>query len=181
MIESRRWSLRIMILMIIAAMLFGSHRTLAKMSSETTAIFYNGVDNDGYGIQSDLDRVIDSASKLISMAKLYAVGTDLTLVEEAGKAQSALYQASTISAKYSAYLELDNKISLLYYALDKYDLSQAHKVSKTTLYYDIAEVKEKIGHSAYNTYADQFNEVLDTFPANILSKATFVSKVDAFR
>lgn len=179
--ENRRKSSIFMIVVIIISIILGSHRTLISMYNNTAVIFYNGVDNDGYGIQSELDRMIDSSSNLLSMASLYFIDDDIQLVDDASQALSTLSNTDGIKAKYQAYLDLDTKISLVYYALANYDLTQVHQVSKTTLYYDIAEVKEQIGHNEYNNYVDDYNAVLNNFPANILSKVTFISNVETFR
>jgi len=170
-----------MIALIVTSILLGSHRTLMSMYNKTSAIFYNGVDNDGYGIQSGLDRVIHSSSELLSMASLYFKDDDIQLIDDATQALSDLSNADSIKVKYQDYLVLDNKISLVYYALANYDLTQVHQISKTTLYYDIAEVKEQIGHNEYNAYADDYNAALNNFPANFLSKVTFISNIEDFR
>ena len=179
--ENRHLSSIIMIIVIVVSILLGSHRTLMSMYNKTTVIFYNGVDNDGYGIQSELDRMIDSSSKLLSMASIYFIDSDIQLVDDATQALNDLSDADSIKAKYQTYLILDTKISLVYYALANYELTQVHQISKTTLYYDIAEVKEQIGHNEYNTYTDEYNAALNNFPANILSKVTFVSHIEDFR
>lgn len=179
--ENRRLMMFIMVFMIIFSILFGSHRTLASLKEDLTEVFYQGADNDGYGIQNDLERVIDSSSRLLSIASLYVRGDDIDLVDKVSEAQLALVNASSIHDKYLTYQQLDSLIDQLYYILDDYSLNEAHKVAIRTLYYDISEAKDKIGHNQYNTQADQFNQALMNFPANILSKLTFITKADTFR
>ncbi|MEA5018601.1 MAG: LemA family protein [Erysipelotrichaceae bacterium] len=179
--ENRNLTKLIMIIMIIIAVLFGSYKTLSSMRNDTLDIFYQGVDNDGYGIQNDLDRVIDSSSRLISLANLYVRNNDQTLVNETITTQQELVFAKNVDDKYVAYQKLDQQLSLLYYALDNYQLTDVHKITTRTLYYDISEAKDKIGHNQFNTYVDQYNAKLTKFPANVLSKITFVGELPAFR
>ncbi len=170
-----------MVITIIFSVFFGSHRTLSTMRKESEAIFYSGEDNDGYGIQNDLDRVIDASSRLISIATIYVRDDDKELLDKVNATQLELVYADNIHDKYITYQTLDSLIDQLYYALDKYPLNSAHDQAIITLYYDISEAKDKIGHNAYNSYAETFNQKLDNFPANILSKMTFIKKLDTFR
>ena len=170
-----------MIFVIIFSILFGSHRTLTSMKEDLTTLFYQGLDNDGYGIQNDLERVIDSSSRLLSIASIYTRDSDVNLVDEVSDAQLALINADSIHSKYLAYQQLDTLIDQLYYVLDDYPLNEAHKIAIRTLYYEISEAKDKIGHNLYNTQADQFNQTLDNFPTNVLRKLTFITKADTFR
>ena len=82
----------IMVIAIVLSVLIGGHRSLSAEASKVEDIFYNGVDGDGIGVNSDLDHRAALAYALVTVAKRYLPADDAD-IEAVLDACSALENA----------------------------------------------------------------------------------------
>lgn len=183
--ENRKLSCILMITIILLSTLLGSRRSLMKLRNETIDIFYEGVTlEDGTkekGIQEDLNDIVSRCSTLVGIAKKYIQSDEMYLADEVSELSLSLTETEDIQKKYQILTKLESSVNQLYYALEDENMSTNNKNSAMIVMYDISSFIEITGHNEYNQYAQKFNQQLNTFPASLLSKCTFVKEVPTFR
>lgn len=186
LLQNKPTAILIMIVMILAGTLIGSHNSLARLSNKAESVFYSGVNNDGLCIQSDLDKRSELARNLVAVSSSYLLqdSTALTLVSSA---RDQLEAASTIQEKSEANKALEEAVFNLYSLLDKEGITKKEELinnfskNPTRIYTDFRSFGDTINHDEYNDYAKEFNEVLTGFPSNMLSKLTFIKPLELFK
>lgn len=184
-LQNKNFAKLTMILMIIVAILIGSHNSLTKLSDKAEAVFYEGINGDGLCIQSDLDKRSELARNLVTVSSAY-VPQDSPLLKNVESARSELKSASDIDDKFDANNTLDEAVFNLYSTLEKEGITQKEELlnnfskNPTRIYTEFRSFGDTIKHDKYNSCANEFNSALKVFPANILSKFTFVNSLQLF-
>ena len=173
-------AIAVMILMILAATLFGGHSSLAKLRGEAERVFAAGIDGDGIGIQNDLEERSAAAYNLVNIARKYLPETDAS-IQGVLTARDALSAAGSISDKYEADQALSDAVTDLKNKLDDVNLSEKDAPYPDRLYTNFLSRGETISHDPYNRLAAEFNAALTEFPASLLSKLTGVKSLELFR
>lgn len=168
-----------MVAMILVAIWGGSYHSLSSMAKEVSAVFYNGENGDGLCIQHDLDARADVAINMVSLAKKYLPESD-TAVQNVIQARAELLNASGISEKYRANDKLTQTTTDLYYKLQETELSETDQKYPARFFDQLSSYNDTISRDPYNRRAEEFNQMLETFPANILSTITFVDSVELY-
>lgn len=161
-------AIAVLILVVILGTLFGTHRSLSSLRQDTAQAFYQGVDNSGYGISTNLDLRVEYARNLCKVGGRYSVSQQVTAVEDAC---AALENAETPEEKYDANNGLTSAVSDLSDALAGQSLSQEDAQLRKSLTTDLSSFEMRIDKlaSAYNTEVRSFNEdILGGFPAGLL-------------
>lgn len=185
-LQNKPLSFFIMAMMIAGGTLIGSHNSLSKLSTKAEAVFYSGVNNDGISIQSDLDKRSDLARNLVTVASFY-LPKDSAELSAVSSARDQLNKASSILEKAYGNKALDEAVFILYSTLEQKGITEKEELvsnfskNPTRIYTDFRSFGDTIKHDKYNTYAKEFNTVLEVFPANILSKVTFVKPLELFQ
>lgn len=185
-LQNKNFAKLTMILMIIAATLIGSHNSLTKLSNKAEAVFSAGINGDGLCIQSDLDKRSELARNLITVSSGY-IPQDSAILKDVDSARNELKSASNINDKFDANNTLDEAVFNLYSTLEKEAITQKEELlnnfskNPTRIYTEFRSFGDTIKHDKYNDYANEFNSALKAFPANILSKLTFVKSLELFQ
>ncbi len=185
-LENKTFAKIAMVFLIIAATLIGSHNSLTKLSDKAESIFYNGVNGDGLCIQSDLNKRFELARNLITVSSPYLLPDDAA-ISDVEEARNELNGATTINEKYKANNNLEETMFNLYSTLEKQGITQKEELlnnfskNPTRIYTEFRSYGDTIKHDEYNDYANDFNGALKNFPANILSKLTFVKSLELFQ
>lgn len=169
----------LMIAMILVAILGGSYHSLSSMAKDVSAVFYSGENKDGLCIQHDLDARADVAINMVSLAKKYLPEQDAA-IQAVTQARSELLNARGISEKYRANDELTQATTDLYYKLRETELAESDQKYPARFYDQLSSYNDTISRDPYNRRAEEFNQVLNTFPANILSAITFVDSAELY-
>ncbi|MGI6348931.1 MAG: LemA family protein [Eubacteriaceae bacterium] len=177
--KNRHFAFVLMLAIIIVSTLISSRNGLSDLASEAENVFYNGEDNSTLSIQNDLSERINLARNFITLAQNYINSTDV-LITNVQAASDELFAAKTISGKYTANKKLGDAVTALYAELEKYPLSSKDASYRARLYTDFTSRQSTISHDPYNSYAAKYNEVLNSFPANILSKLSGLKKLEYF-
>lgn len=179
-LKNKTFAIVIMILMIISSILIGSHRSLTSLSNDASNVFVNGVNGDGMGIQNDLNQRFELAGNLVKIADNY-IDMNNVIFKTMSDTRSNLTNAKTPKEKYSANIKLTDAVNELYTLLGKENLSDKDEKYRNSIYADFSSRNDTIGHDKYNEYAKNFNDTLKQYPANILSKITFVKPLELFQ
>lgn len=177
--KSYTGAMTVMVVVIVLSILGGSHRSLTAERNKVEALFYSGTDGSGYSIQTDLDERCAIAANLLTVAGRY-LGKDDTADVSAFIRQ--LERADSPPEKYEWNQALGEAAETLLTKLEGCALSEKDAQYVRGFRTDLNARADTIARDGYNGLADQFNtQVLGSFPANILSKLTFVRQAEAFR
>lgn len=179
--KNKLFAIIVMFVMIFCAIGFGSYRNLSELSNETTSTFYNGVNNDGKSIQSNLDQRISTANILVNMAKKYFPSNDETIIK-VSDAIGELSNATTPATKCSANKKLTQETDDLIYKLNSESkLSSADSKNLTKFSEQMSVYNDLINKDGYNTVAQNYNNTIDAFPTNLICMVLGVESAQLFR
>jgi len=177
--RNRSIAMIIMVLMIVAGTLIGSHNSLMGFRHKAQDVFTLGIKGDGIGIQGDLNERASLAQNMVVVARRY-LPEDNALIQnvlEAGKAQGA---AKSVKEKAAANRALEIAIKDLYDVLSGMALSEQDARFPQRLYTDFQSRGATISHDPYNRGAADFNRILSGFPAGLLGGLTGVKPLELF-
>ena len=179
--ENKYVAIIIMIVMIISSALYGVHRSLSRMSKEVNNIFYQGVDNDGIGIFSDLNIRINQSQNLLTIARKYDIDEDLI-----NSIEVVLVDLSngnnSIANKYQSNLELTSKTNTLIAILNDLEEVSDNDISFIrNIEISLLARNDTIFRDPYNLAVKEYNDQLEEFPTNILRKLIGIKKIEYFR
>ncbi len=178
--RKRITALFLMVLMICTGVLIGSRRSLDKLREETDQVFFSGVLNDGYSIQSDLDKIIADSYNLYTVSKNYIGETDL-LITGLLSARDELNKALTPSEKFKANEKLLEAVTSLYFKnREASALTESHANLAAQFYTEILSRNSTIKNDGYNDAARKYNAVLKSFPASLIAPLAGVKPVELF-
>lgn len=179
-LKSPRTATVLMTVMIIAAILLGGGRSLRALGRGVEDIFWNGVDGDGIGVASDIGKNRDDGYNLLSVARNYPVAGDV--LDELEDAVEHLDRAGRdIEELYQANAALTRAATTVYEELGRQALSERDETYRQSLYHNILGRNDTMRRDGYNTAAQEFNQKLTRFPANLLRVVTFVNPAPLFR
>lgn len=164
-----------MILCIVAGTAFGSYRSLTSAKSQVEQLFYEGVDQDGLGIQHDLEERINLAHNLITIANKYQLNSSNLYA-----ARQSLQEASAISQKYDANQALTDAAHELYRSMKDLTMATKDAEYRERIYADLQSRNSTISHDGYNAKAAALNQTFRQFPANILRGVFGISEAELF-
>ena len=159
---------------------FGAASSLGSLRAETERLFTEGVSAKEPGIQYDLDWMLEASHNLLVVARRYLTENDpaLLAVEDA---RAKLAAASGTARKYDGAEFLLSASAQLNYALSRMELDERDERYRQSLIADLESRWLIIGrNTAYNERAAAFNAELERFPANVLSRITFVRPLELF-
>ena len=171
-----------MLLMIIISIPFGGYRSLNKLFKEVNRTFYQGVDGDGLGIENDLNNRIDNSYNLVTIAKKY-IDQENAVIKNTLEARAELVNSKSIADKYRANLRLTEAVEELYTALGAVEpkLSEQDETYRRSLYSNLTSRNDTISHDGYNDKAAEFNNIIEGFPASLISRLVGINKAELFR
>jgi len=181
LIEDKKIAIIIMFIMIVTATLFGSYRSLNKMYQEVNNVFYDGIHQDGDSIANDLSTRVDAANNLITIADKYNENIPSSLISDVREAIETLSNATKLSAKYTANQLLTSTTdSLILYLESSSTISQKDTEYMIGFKATLVSRSNTIARDPYNQMVEEYNQVLESFPANLLSKITGIKQAESF-
>jgi hypothetical protein len=178
-LKNRKTAISVTSFLILLSILFGAHSSLTGIRDRALDIFYTGEKADGKGIQSDLEYISDQCYNLTVVAGRYMDKGDAR-IEDILKKRDRLDSAATPGDKYRAKEELIEAAMSLYEDMGTMELEERDRYYRDGFAADVESRQLIISHSSYNENAIAFNKCLKRFPANILSKITFVKPLELY-
>lgn len=182
-IESRPKVIALCLVLIVLSTVYGAHRSLTKEKNKIEELFYIGVTNMGGGIESDLQKRLDYAYNLTTIARNYA-DAFADEVKAVDSARQNLAASGGASEKFRLNNQLTMAVGDLYEAMVTYEaMSEKDIKYRDEVYANLSSRNDIINNEAvrYNQKAREFNtEILGTFPANFLKYSAFVGPVEIF-
>ena len=179
--KSKKTAIVVCILLVLIAVLFGSHRSLNALRADAVKLYTNG-DETGLSILANLNSIQAYAAALLKTAAPYYDGTDAAFAAvKAAHTRLTDALGKDVMAQRQAFAELLNACTALQldYTGSSTVPADAAKAMTRSIN-DIVSMKDQIRHSGYNAAAAAFNTVMDTFPAGPLGKLTGIQMLPVF-
>lgn len=155
---------------VALSVLLGSHRSLVGERAKVEAQFTS--------IAGDLQDCLDITANVLAVGERYLEEDELAGLEGS---RNTLSDWHGISSGYTAYTRLQEEASAVLDALETSGLTDKDRQYVQGFRADLAAEADTIARDGYNAAAEQFNrKVLGAFPANILSRLTFVAEAELF-
>ena len=173
-----------MIVAIIGSILFGNARCMNKETKEILKIFEIGENRDNLSVRNDLNDRYADAMNLTSLANRYNY-SDASLRELNDITADMKNLLSTSSLKNINKLaplnrELTTSFNEVYSDLLTIITKETDKKLLVGLYDDFHSSGNIISHSYYNQAALEYNELVQSFPNNVLSLFNKSQQVSLF-
>ena len=169
----------VVIAAVVLAVPVGVTVTMNRMYNQVSAVFQSGAEGDNLSIQNDLSARAAAAVNLTAVAKRYLDGDDEAILSVI-QAAKALEEAEGPSAKFAANEELDEAFTKLYEALEWLALTEKDSQYREALQAEMKSRSVTISNDPYNQRAEEYNQRLDGFPANLLGKSLGLKRADLF-
>jgi len=163
---------------IILSFLLGGGKSLGKLKTDATDIFYNGVSGDGLGIQRELEHRVDYAYNMVTIANRYISGDKA--VTQLTDARDALINSNGIAQKSANNHKLTEAAAALYDRLGNEKLSEADARLRESVNADLKARNNIILNDGYNGKAREFNKALGVFPASVIKTLGIVTELPLF-
>ncbi len=165
---------------VVLSVPLGFTNTMSRMYDKVAVEFQEGAEKDGLSIQADLDARASAAYNLATVAKRY-MAEDSKAIQSVLKASESLNSAKGPAAKYAANEELGTVFTQLYEVLGTIELSEKDEQYRQSLNAEMKSRNITMGNDPYNQLAEEYNEKLDRFPANLLGKIFGMEKAELFQ
>lgn len=160
----------VLAVVIVLSVLLGSHRSLVSERNKVEAQFAP--------IAGDLQDCLDITANLLTVGERYLEESQLAELEGS---RNMLSDWHGISNGYTAYTRLQEEAAAVLDELEGCELTEKDRAYVQGFRTDLASEADTISRDGYNDAAEEFNrKVLGAFPANILSKLTFVGSAELF-
>lgn len=160
----------VLAVVIVLSVLLGSHRSLVSERDKVEAQFAP--------IAGDLQDCLDITANLLTVGERYLEESQLAELEGS---RNMLSDWHGISNGYTAYTRLQEEAAAVLDELEGCELTEKDRAYVQGFRTDLASEADTISRDGYNAAAEEFNrKVLGAFPANILSKLTFVGSAELF-
>ena len=181
LLENKIICVLIMLVLITGGFWLGGYKGLSGLYSDVESVFFTGEDGDGICIENDLTERVNAAENMVTIARKYNSGSDeVKALSDAAAQMSSLSQNKNIAARMDENKKLATAMSALYREMADYSLSERDERYRQSLYADFNSRGDTISHDPYNSHAQEYNEVLSAFPANIMAAVTPVEEAVIF-
>lgn len=162
----------IVLIVVLVVTVIGIYNNFVKMR--------NMVDNAWAQIDVQLQRRLDLIPNLVETVKGYASHEKSTL-EEVTAARSAVANAGTPAEKMAADNVLSGTLKTLFAVSEAYPDLKANS-NFQQLQTQLSETEDKISYmrQSYNDVVMRYNNVIQTFPANLFAKLFNFQKRESF-
>lgn len=169
-LKSYTGGLVVLAAVIVLSVLLGSHRSLMSERAR--------VEEQFAPIAGDLQDCLDITANLLTVGERYLDAADLAALEGS---RNMLSDWHGISNGYTAYQRLQSEAAAVLDQLEEQALTDKDRQYVRGFRADLASEADTIARDDYNQTAEAFNrEILGVFPANILSRLTFVAAAELF-
>lgn len=177
--RKRMVALLLMILMICSGVLIGTRKSLDELKNKTDKSFINGVENDGYSIQNDLEQITADSYNLYTVAKNYLTESD-SFITGLLASRDALSDARTPSEKFIANEKLLEAVTALYYKIKEAEMTETHSKLAAQFYTQILSCNSTIKNNSYNDEVRKYNSILESFPTRFVAPLIGVKPAELF-
>lgn len=169
--ENRFLACLIALAVVVITIFASGGGKLGTQRAAAEELFYNGKNNSGQCIQSDINARLDAACNLLTVAGRYMQSNDERVVS-LNQAVQTLQAAQGISALYQANQALDEPTKALYEALTALSLSELDQSLVQKQYGNFAGRADSIRRDSYNESARHYNQERDGMPASFIAALT---------
>ncbi len=172
-IKNRKVAAGITCIIVLMSILIGGHSSLTRLRIEVLNQFYYGDEYTGKGIQGDLKYMVGQCYNLTVVAQRY-IDKDDEKIKEVIKYRDLFQGALTPEEEVGTSTKAIEAAMKLYETMGTIELEQRDQYYRDSFAVNIESRRLIISHSGYNEKGLLFNQNLDRFPANVLSKITVI-------
>ena len=179
----RKWNkptfgILVLLISILFCVVFGSWRTAHAQYVSAEKVFYNGAQNDGIGVASDLSERVTAAVNLGTIAGKYGNPEQVSALN---LAVSQCSEAQTINGKWEANNLLEQAFYDLKAWVEEQELSAHDQDSVSSLSAEFQSRAATMSHDAYNSEALEYNQILTEFPVETICTMLGLEPLELFR
>ncbi len=171
--ENRSLAWILVVIVIVASVLISGYMSLSSQRRKVMASFYDTMDNDLTTKSAYADNLSGIASRYLDRDSIY--------ITNMAQARDMLLNAATPREKYLASVSITNAAAAIYDVLGTKDLNETDERLRRSNYADIVAIDDILKRSSFNQMADEYNEQLNRFPANLIASLTGIDKAEYFR
>ncbi|MCI8594204.1 MAG: hypothetical protein HFF09_02985 [Oscillospiraceae bacterium] len=174
-LKKRPVAIFITAVVIVAAILGGSHRSLAALRNDALKLFEQGAEGDGVGVKSDLERRVDIC------ANVYAVAVRYLPEDNGGMADLKANLNEPDPLDVFIHSDMVASAQSVLGQLEQLELSEQDADYVSSFKSQLESIGYTIGRDPYTAAAGNFNDnVLGRFPASVLGPLTGVRPLEVF-
>ena len=162
----------------VLSVLLGGARSLGRLRSEASDVFFNGTAGDGMGISRELERCAEYAYNMLTVANRYI--PDDEAVKKLESTRGELIDSASIADKSANGRKLIDSAAALYDRLGGAKLTETDAKYRESLHADIKARSNIILNDGYNREAREFNKKLAAFPANLIKTLRLATELPEF-
>ena len=161
---------------IVLSLVFGGGGALMDRRIAAEAQF----NADSESISAELNEMRSNAVVLCSIAAKYKTANQ-SFISDLNAAVALLDEAKDVSSRHQASLKLDSAVENVYSNLTGLKLGDMDAQDARYAYKNFTSAQLRIEHDGYNALAEEFNNDLSRFPANLLGALRGVKPLGLFR
>lgn len=172
----------VMIALILVALPIGVYSSLEPKRAKADGHYY--YDDSGFAIYQGINEREEAARNLIKIAEKYKEDNHelIEIIDDLDTATSK--SENTFSNDRGKQAEVNKELGRyaeeLADALEKIDLDERDEKYPKKLIAEMESQQKKIEHSSYNEMAREFNDMMDSFPTNIIGGVVGIKPLELF-
>lgn len=163
----------IMIISIILSTIVGNYRSISSETKEVFQIFEIGENKDGLCARNDLKDRYNDAINLLTLSTRYSIKHEaIESLDYTTQQINLAFNKNTSASVISELNTLNDKLTIAFdgsYSVLIDELKENDKKLARGLYDDFHSSANILSHSEYNQYAVEYNQMINSFPNNLLS------------
>lgn len=176
-LQNRKTAVLISLIVVLFSFLLGSARSLRELRDEASYVYY--MDTQQIQIADDLYDAAQLAENLMTISERY-LEPDAATRKALRKAIDRIYEANGPHAMFVAAQEMRSAMADMHTQLGAYNLSEMDRTYQEGIQADVHSLYLIVERSEYNRVAQEFNEKLQPFPANILAAVAGIEPLELY-
>lgn len=169
----------IVIIVIILSSLLNGHLQMNRKAEKVENIFMNGEDENGLSIHYDLEKIDDSMSYCISLAKANQQDSH-QYIKKLNTLHQQFLSLESVKEYSQWYTDVKDVYPLAIGYLEGLELSKEHQKMLSKYQATYKSATHTISYSSYNQYVRDYKEETSGVIAEVIKKLTGVKEVSVF-
>lgn len=180
--ENRNLAWSVFTVIVILSVILSGGGALKEKRGEVLQVYYYGANDDGLCISGDMAARVECAYNLASTAKRYEAipASAPEAVTQACESVKAA-EENDIAEIARRNATLTRTVEELYTEIDNADLTSTDKTYALSQYKEFNSRALTISRDVYNARAEEFNGLIDSFPASVVARVAQVGELGLFR
>lgn len=180
--ENRPLAFIVLAVVVLLSIVLSGGGGLRSERSGAMNSFRFGVNNDGLCIYNDLKARADCAYNLVDLCARYdAIPQEIAQKAEQAADDLCAAGEDDVDALNLANNSLTRAVEALYTEIENASFTETDATFALSQYKEFTSRALTIARDGYNSQAEEFNRILEGFPASLVAKLSGVNKLSLFR